>query len=103
MTYYLGECQWLHLDLITQVQSYCRQLFPVVEYAYTTIPTYPSGQIGFVLCGKDPHTNLKTPLRKWSEDDEEKLFRYYNSQIHESAFILPQFTKSALKKSQELS
>jgi len=93
-----GECQWLHLDLITQVQSYCHQLFPVVEYAFTTIPTYPSGQIGFVLCSNDHQINLKKPLRKWSEDDEEKLCRYYNSQVHEAAFILPQFTKNALKK-----
>jgi spermidine synthase len=96
-----GECQWLHLELITQVQTYCREIFPVVEYAYTTIPTYPSGQIGFVLCSKDPSHNLKIPLRKWSEEEEEELCRYYNSQIHEASFILPQFTKNFLKKSLE--
>ena len=45
-----GECQWLHIDLIKTVMDFCRQLFPVVRYAYTTIPTYPSGQIGFILC-----------------------------------------------------
>ncbi|GBB87365.1 hypothetical protein RclHR1_13800005 [Rhizophagus clarus] len=93
-----GECQWLHLNLITEVQSYCRDIFSVVEYAYTTIPTYPSGQIGFILCSIDDQVNLKKPLRKWSEEEEEKLCRYYNSQIHEAAFILPQFTKNALKK-----
>lgn len=27
----------------------CCALFPTVEYAYTAIPTYPSGQIGFML------------------------------------------------------
>jgi len=87
------------LDLITEVQSYCHKVFPVVEYAFTTIPTYPSGQIGFIICANDPNTNLKKPLRKRSEDDEEKLYRYYNAQTHEAAFILPQFTKNALKKS----
>ena len=46
-----GECQWLHLDLIKNIMSFCRDLFPVTSYAYTTIPTYPSGQIGFILCG----------------------------------------------------
>ncbi|CAG8768975.1 16861_t:CDS:2, partial [Dentiscutata heterogama] len=92
-----GECQWLHLKLITEVQNFCRQLFPVVEYAYTTIPTYPSGQIGILICCNDPTRNLKKPIRKWPEDKEEKLFKYYNSEIHEAAFILPQFTKSALK------
>ena len=27
----------------------CCDIFPTVEYAYTAIPTYPSGQIGFML------------------------------------------------------
>lgn len=49
-----GECQWLHLDLIKDMQHFCRSLFPVVRYAYCTIPTYPSGQIGFMLCSKNP-------------------------------------------------
>ncbi|CAG8770185.1 spermidine synthase [Gigaspora rosea] len=95
-----GECQWLHLKLIAEVRTFCRQLFPVVEYAYTTIPTYPSGQIGILVCSADPSCNLKKPIRKWSEDKEEKLFKYYNSEIHEAAFVLPQFTKSALKEAE---
>ncbi|CAG8524607.1 7445_t:CDS:2 [Funneliformis caledonium] len=93
-----GECQWLHLELISAVQTYCHKLFPVVEYAFTTIPTYPSGQIGFMLCSNDPSINLKKPLRKWSEEEEEDLCRYYNAQVHEAAFVLPQFTKNVLKK-----
>ena len=47
-----GECQWLHLDLIKEMRHFCRPLFPVVGYAYCTVPTYPSGQIGFMLCSK---------------------------------------------------
>ena len=49
-----GECLWLHLNIICEMKSFCEQLFPVVNYAYCTIPTYPSGQIGFLLCGKNP-------------------------------------------------
>lgn len=49
-----GECQWLHLELIKEMQTFCKTLFPVVDYAYSTIPTYPSGQIGFMLCSKNP-------------------------------------------------
>ena len=48
-----GECLWLHLPLIAKVVTACRATFPSVEYAYTTVPTYPSGQIGFVLCSLD--------------------------------------------------
>lgn len=29
-------------------------MFPVVDYAYTCIPTYPGGQIGFILCSTNP-------------------------------------------------
>lgn len=36
------------------MQTFCKTLFPVVEYAYSTIPTYPSGQIGYMLCSKNP-------------------------------------------------
>ena len=49
-----GESAWLHLDLISGMQEFCRTLFPTVSYAYTTIPTYPSGQIGFALCSLNP-------------------------------------------------
>ncbi|XP_072863944.1 spermidine synthase isoform X2 [Chlorocebus sabaeus] len=52
-----GECQWLHLDLIKEMRQFCQSLFPVVAYAYCTIPTYPSGQIGFMLCSKNPALN----------------------------------------------
>lgn len=50
----IGECQWLHLDLIKEMRHFCKSLFPVVDYAYCSIPTYPSGQIGFMLCSKNP-------------------------------------------------
>lgn len=36
------------------MRHFCKSLFPVVGYAYCTIPTYPSGQIGFMLCSKNP-------------------------------------------------
>ena len=44
---------WIHLDLIKGMLDFCETLYPVVNYAYTTIPTYPCGQIGFVMCSLD--------------------------------------------------
>ena len=58
-----GECLWLHLDLIKGMLNFCKGLFPVTDYAFTTIPTYPSGQIGFVLCSKNPVSILY--IDKW--------------------------------------
>merc|ERR1712050_691798 len=50
-----GECIWLHLELIGEVLSHCKEVFPSVDYAFTTIPTYPSGQIGFLMCSTTPN------------------------------------------------
>lgn len=47
-----GECMWLHLNLIKPLVKSIKQRFTSVEYAYTTIPTYPSGQIGFIIATK---------------------------------------------------
>ncbi|KAI0997517.1 Spermidine synthase [Podosphaera aphanis] len=92
-----SENQWLHLPLITNLKKSCREVFPNVEYAYTTIPTYPSGQIGFMVCSKDANRDLKTPLRTFSSEIEETQLRYYNSDIHKASFILPTFARAALR------
>ncbi|KAI9754943.1 MAG: putrescine aminopropyltransferase [Chaenotheca gracillima] len=93
-----AENQWLHLQLIAGLRASCKEVFPVAEYAYTTIPTYPSGQIGFMVCCKDPTRDVTRPLRSWpNEKDEEKLCRYYNAKIHEASFILPSFARAALR------
>lgn len=92
-----AENTFLHLKLITELKKSCKEVFPVVEYAYTTIPTYPSGQIGFMVCCKDPKRNVKEPVREWSVEEEEKLCRYYNKEIHRASFVLPTFARKALR------
>lgn len=69
----------------------------MAEYAYTTIPTYPSGQIGFMVCCKDASRDVKVPLRRWTPEEEEQKCRYYNAEIHKASFILPTFAKKALQ------
>ncbi|RFU27520.1 hypothetical protein B7463_g8802, partial [Scytalidium lignicola] len=92
-----SENQWLHLPLITKLKKDCKEVFPNVEYAYTTIPTYPSGQIGFMVCCKDATRNLKSPLRSWTSEEESKLCKYYNADIHKASFVLPTFAREALQ------
>ncbi|KJZ78747.1 Spermidine synthase [Hirsutella minnesotensis 3608] len=92
-----SENQWLHLPLIKNLKKVCKEIFPVVEYAYTTIPTYPSGQIGFMVCSKNPNTNVKVPLRKWERKEEAEKCRYYSSDIHSASFVLPNFARQALE------
>ncbi|CAK7215362.1 putrescine aminopropyltransferase [Sporothrix curviconia] len=92
-----SENQWLHLPLITKLKQDCKEVFAVAEYAYTTIPTYPSGQIGFMVCSKDPNANVRVPLRQWTPEEEDKLCKYYNAEIHKASFVLPGFAKKALQ------
>jgi spermidine synthase len=97
LTISIAENQWLHLPLITRLKKDCREVFPVAEYAYTTIPTYPSGQIGFMICTKDASRDVKVPLRSWTPEEEAEKCRYYNAEIHKASFILPNFAKKALE------
>jgi spermidine synthase len=92
-----AENQWLHLPLICQLKKDCKEIFPVAEYAYTTIPTYPSGQIGFMVCCKDGSRNVAEPVRRWKPEEESKLCQYYNSDIHKASFVLPNFARKVLK------
>lgn len=80
-----AESVWLHLGLIRQLTQSTRELFPVADYAYTLIPTYPCGQIGFVVCSLDAQRNVREPLRTVPN------CRYYNNDIHRAAFVLPEF------------
>lgn len=96
-----GECLWLHLDLIRPLMSAITPLFETVEYAYTTIPSYPSGQIGFVVATKsgggvsDERAGCRVPCRVPNEDEAARL-RYYTPEVHRAAFVLPAFARRAI-------
>ena len=87
-----AECLWLHLPLINELRKTTRELFPVAEYAFTTIPTYPSGQIGFVVCSKEANRNVREPVRAV------KPTRYYNAEVHKAAFVLPEFGRALVEE-----
>lgn len=93
-----GECMWLHLDLIREVQSSCKKLFPRVEYATTSMPTYPCGSMGFVLCSLDAAAALTEPRADRLADLSRMRLRYYNAGLHKAAFMLPTFVRDALEK-----
>ena len=77
-----------------------------VQYAFTTIPTYPSGQIGFMICTKpgeeggaldprEPRQAVPPPPPGSSYPP----LRYYNPEVHRAAFVLPTFARDALAPS----
>jgi len=90
-----GECMWLHLDLIKEVLKHCNSVFPSVDYAFTTIPTYPSGQIGFLICSTSPNAVLRQPARAPDPAMSPSL-KYYSHAVHAASFVLPVFAEKAV-------
>lgn len=90
-----AESIWLHLEKIEGWIASLRKIFGNVEYGYTLIPTYPSGMIGFFLASKNKNHSSKLPVRD-SKPIQDQL-KYYNSRIHEAAFVLPQFASEKLE------
>jgi len=90
-----AECLWLHLDIINNLVKQSKELYKTAEYAYTTIPTYPAGMIGFVICSlRGDNFTASVPARKLPSD---KL-RYYNDKIHSASFVLPEFARKKLEE-----
>lgn len=97
-----GECQFLHLDLIRKVMGDAQELYPVVDYAYSTVPTYPDGQIGYILAhkaatpgAKVEKTYLRTAKRRVPAEMKAKL-RWYSEEVHAASFVLPAFAQQKL-------
>jgi spermidine synthase len=93
-----AESLWLHLPIITALADMTASVFEggVCRYAYTTIPTYPSGQIGFLVCvkageGGAPPRDPSTPARPPPAG-----LRYYSEALHPAAFALPAFAAAEL-------
>jgi len=86
-----GECLWLHEKLIAEMIRFSKGLFKHARYAYTTIPTYPSGQIGFVVCSDS--VNPSVPAREHPSSAD---LRYYTDAVHRASFVLPKFVDTLL-------
>lgn len=44
---------WESMQQVQSTFQNCKAVFPVATYAVTAVPTYPTGQIGFVLGSLD--------------------------------------------------
>lgn len=91
-----SENVWLNIQLLKDLKSNIKKVFPVVEYCYTMVPTYTSGQLGLMIASKDSSSDLTKPKRTFSGSKQDELFKYYNSEIHQSCFVLPTWAKKYL-------
>ncbi|MGE5344227.1 MAG: polyamine aminopropyltransferase [Candidatus Omnitrophota bacterium] len=81
-----SESFFYHRQVIKNIVTFNRRIFPHYAYYYTMVPTYPSGVIGFSFC------SMKyDPIADFKPEKAEKLndLKYYNKDIHRAAFTLP--------------
>ncbi|XP_015597717.1 spermidine synthase [Cephus cinctus] len=91
---------WANLDHVAQTLRHCRSTFPVASYGVATVPTYPTGQIGFVLGSLNKETNFKEPVKVFQESELDLMnMKYYNDQVHRASFVLPRFAEKAMNAS----
>ncbi|XP_057951744.1 spermidine synthase 2-like [Malania oleifera] len=94
-----AESMWFNNFFVENTISKCRQVFKgSVEYAWTTVPTYTSGVIGFMLCSTEgPPVDFKHPINPIDAKENHGVAKgppkFYNSEIHAASFCLPSFVK----------
>ncbi|KAK1431797.1 hypothetical protein QVD17_08470 [Tagetes erecta] len=79
------ESMWLHTHLINDMISACSEVFK-------------GGVIGFILCSTEgPPVDFKNPVNPIGKVkgalNHHKEPRFYNSEIHRVAFVLPSFVR----------
>ncbi len=85
-----AESFFYNQEIIRSLFSFIKEIYPIAEYYYTMVPTYPSGVIGFTFCSKKYH-----PIKDFSLEKtlDLKNLKYYNPEIHYSSFVLPNFAQ----------
>jgi spermidine synthase len=80
-----SEGMFFDRETIRKLFTFNRNIFPILYYYFTMVPTYPSGSIGFSFCSKKYHPIEDLYTKKGIST------RYYTPDIHKASFILPKF------------
>nr|VWO96394.1 Chimeric spermidine synthase/saccharopine dehydrogenase [Ganoderma boninense] len=97
-----AESAWPHLPTIRALLDTARPFFPAVEYAYATDPSYPSGQIGFLVASRDGARDLRWPRARRDGGVLVEGTRYYSAEVHRAAFVLPEFCRAFLEEGRDV-
>ena len=88
----LTESPFTDKDLMTQAINEMRKVFPLVKLYWGVVPTYPSGMWTYGIAANNAGDDPSQPVRKVNDT------RYYTSQIHKNAFILPPFLEDMIRE-----
>lgn len=91
-----SENIWLNINYLKDLMTKARTVFKNVKYSQCYMPSYTSGQLGLIIATNDTNKNLVKPLRSFSREEENELFKYYNSLVHQSSFVLPTWADNLL-------
>ncbi|MFZ5646775.1 MAG: polyamine aminopropyltransferase [Bacillota bacterium] len=86
------ESPFFNKDLITRITGDVRSIFPITRLFLANIPTYPGGLWSFTMGSKK-----YDPLEVDTAGITRMETKYYNPEIHGSAFVLPEFVKELVK------
>ena len=74
-------------NLVLGVFSKLKAVFPVARIYCAPVPSYTIVPYGFAFCSKTIHPEMDPALSRF---DKSFQTRYYNPQIHQAAFALPE-------------
>lgn len=89
-----SESPFFNRDVIQMVNKGISKSFAITKLYLASVPTYPSGLWSFTVGSKvhDPEKVLNKP---------QLSFKYYSSELHQAAFVLPAFVKQIMARGSE--
>lgn len=96
-----SENIWLNIDYLKTLVGKARSVFANVAYSQCYMPSYTSGQLGLIVATNDAGKTLNEPARRFSREDENRLFRYYSADVHRASFVLPLWAQRTLEPEHE--
>jgi len=85
----LGDISF-EADLVSAVFNRVKEVFPIVRIYLAPIPSYTLVPYSFAFCSKTIHPEMGLGLSRFVRSFQT---RYYNPQIHQSAFVLPEYLR----------
>lgn len=78
-----------HLEKIKELNNFLKEIFSVVNFYISPVPTYPAGLWSFVFLSEkiNPFNIKRNPP---------KFLKYFNLDVHRASFSLPNFLKNIL-------
>lgn len=89
-----SESPFYHGRTLKKMYDNLKEIFPIVRVYWAYIPTYPSAIWSFTICSKTYDPVKDFDLKRYMAQMPKT--NYYNEQIHQGTFMLPNFIKQTL-------